>query len=100
MKLGRTVHFPARPAAWMRQFAFGWKTQHQAESRRGHGQARAATSGTIVPQVGAGPAIWPARWLRIAVDQAGQGDTFDDLADVALHAAGQADCALPVLWPR
>ena len=37
MKLGRTVHCPERPAPWMRKFAFGWKTQHQLESRRGHG---------------------------------------------------------------
>jgi hypothetical protein len=28
---------PRKAAPWMRKFVFGWKTQHQAESRRGHG---------------------------------------------------------------
>ena len=35
MKLGRTVHYPERPAPRMRKLAVGWKNQHPAESKRG-----------------------------------------------------------------
>src|SRR5882672_1554794 len=37
MKLGRTVHCPERPAAWMRKFAFGSKNSAPGGARRGHG---------------------------------------------------------------